>query len=85
MTSSIRNTIPTPLEAEYKRLLKQTEMDNNPSDNKRTGMSLGRQKDYVTLSSREIDAAKPPKELQPSQPVTRSEMQALNSQFSIHV
>jgi hypothetical protein len=84
MTSSIRNTTPTPLETEYKRLVKQTAKNNNSSENIRAGMSPGRQEDVVTLSSGIIDAVKPPTKLKPSQPVTRSEMQSLQSQFSIY-
>jgi len=84
MTPTIRKTIQTPLDAEYKRLVKQTANNNIPAESRGSVMSLGRQEDIVTLSSGVIDAAKPPTKLKPSQPVSRSEMQALQSQFSIY-
>ena len=84
MTSSISKTNQTPLDAEYNRLVKQAAKNNNPAENKSFVRSLGLQEDVVTLSSGGIDAAKPPTKLKPSQPVTRSEMQALQSQFSIY-
>lgn len=81
--SSINKTIPTPLDAEYKKLIKQASKNNNP-ENVRAGNQLSRQEDIVTLSSGGLDAAKTPPKLKPSQPVTHSEMQALQSQFSIY-
>jgi len=84
MTSSISKTNQTPLDAEYNRLVKQAAKNNNPAENKSFVRSLGLQEDVVTLSSGGIDAAKPLTKLKPSQPVTRSEMQALQSQFSIY-
>ena len=76
MTPSIRKPVPTPLDWTIK--------DNNPAKNIKASILLGRQEDVVTLSSGGIDAAKTPAKLKPSQPVTHSEMQALQSPFSIY-
>jgi hypothetical protein len=87
MTTLIRKPIPTPLETEYKNQLKQSARNGRSSNNTinmKGGQSHGLPEDIVTLSSGQADAGARPDKLKPSLPVTYSEKQALQTQFSIY-
>ena len=85
MTAPLKNIAPTPLETEYKELLNLSPRSNKPL--KRvdipSGLPRSQPEDFVTLSGRP-DAEGSSVKLTPSQPVTKAERQALQSQFSIY-
>lgn len=87
MTSSIRKTIPTQLEAEYKKLVEQNAKKSNnasSSEDQNAAISPGRQVDTVTLSLRRPEIETATSKLKPSKPVEHSEKQALQSHFSVY-
>mgnify|MGYP000713546379 CR=1 FL=1 len=85
MTQSISKAIPTPLEAEYKKLVAQTarQRSNASAENSGTTRLSNRDKDIVTLSSKK-PAIEVTVKLKPSKPVEHVEKQALQSHFSVY-
>jgi len=87
MTTLIRSIIQTPLEAEYKELVKQSAQEKRSANggtntaSRQAGRPLP--EDVVTLSSAKTDEETRPK-LKPSQPVTPTEKQALYVPFSVY-
>lgn len=85
MSFTVRKGVPTPLELQYEKLKKQSDLDNEldqarTSPKERRSGGVG---DRVTLSSVVADNVHR-SELKPSQPVTHDEMQALRAQFSVY-
>lgn len=85
MSVAVRKGVPSPLELQYEKLKKQSDLDNdlsqaNTSPKERQSGGI---KDRVTLSSMKPGTDNPG-QLKPSQPVTPDEMQALRAQFSIY-
>jgi hypothetical protein len=86
MTTSIRKTIPTPLEQKYTEMRKESGGNKrNPNwvKNDATELDSTMPTDTVTLSSGQPDIENPTK-LKRSQSVSPIEKQALQAQFSVH-
>ncbi len=87
MTTLIRSIMQTPLEAEYKELVKQSAVEKRSANG--GGNTASRQagrplpEDIVTLSSAKTEEETRPR-LKPSQPVTLTEKQALYVPFSVY-
>lgn len=86
MSVAVRKGVPSPLELQYEKLKKQSDLDKelNQADVSQKERRSGGINDRVTLSSVRPEADDPNK-LKPSQPVTPDEMQALRAQFSVYV
>ena len=86
MTSSIRKSMPTPLEMEYRERVKQATRDSRTVTNGKSTIPGGAShltEDIVNLSSVQSDAGSSTK-LKPSLSVTAAEKKALQSQFSVY-
>jgi hypothetical protein len=86
MTTSIRKTIPTPLEQKYTEMRKESGGNKrNPNwvKNDATELNSTMPTDTVTLSSGQSHSDKPAK-LNRSQSVSPAEKQALHVQISVH-
>jgi len=82
--NTLRRSYPTPLEAEYKEQIKQSAKITRPTPAMQPDSSLVLPEDRVSLSSAQPETGNPAAKLRPSQPVTISEKQFLNSQFSTY-
>lgn len=87
MTLPVRSTLSTPLEAEYRELVRQSATEKRSAgsrtnlDARKSGAALP--EDVVTLSTDRQDV-ETPKKLKPSQSVTLAEKQALYVPFSVY-
>lgn len=87
MISSLKKTAPTPLEAEYREMRKQSSHSGVPSigaASQRVIRMNASTEDIVTLSSQATDKESSTIKPKPSQPVTPDERRALLYGFSVY-